>query len=155
MRLPAPVHIPRRALRKLDRLGLEKHFNGEVDGMPYSVYKLIHFLGIFALLITLTAACMHVLRGGTRADNPHRRTLGAVHGIAVFLILLGGFGMLARLGIVQGGLPTWIWLKLVIWVMLGFALMVIYRGVRFARPLMIAVPLFALLAAAIALYKPF
>jgi hypothetical protein len=123
--------------------------------MPYNVYKLIHFLGIFALLTTLTATSLHVLRGGTRTDNPHRRALGAIHGIATFLILLGGFGMLARLGIVQGGLPTWIWLKLTIWGMLGLTLTLIYRGVAFARALLVAVPLVAVLAAAIALYKPF
>jgi hypothetical protein len=123
--------------------------------VPYAIYKLIHFLGIFTLLSALTAAGMHVLRGGTRADNPHRRTLGALHGIALFLILLGGFGMLARLGIVQGGLPVWIWLKLTIWGLLGAALTGIYRGSGMARALLLVVPVFAVLAAAIALYKPF
>ena len=36
----------------------------------------------------------------------------AFHLVGVFLILLGGFGMLARLGIVQGSsCPGWIWGK--------------------------------------------
>ncbi|MGH7500717.1 MAG: hypothetical protein ACREL7_03065 [Longimicrobiales bacterium] len=123
--------------------------------MPYIVYKLIHYLGIFMMLTTLAATCMHVLRGGTRADNPHRRVTGAVHGVAAFLILLGGFGMLARLGIVQGGLPAWTLLKLGIWGILGLALMLAYRGAGYARLVLVAVPLLAVLAAAIALYKPF
>jgi hypothetical protein len=123
--------------------------------MPYNVYKLIHFLGIFIMLTTLAASGMHGLNGGTRADNAYRKKLGVAHGGAAFLILLGGFGMLARLGLVQGGLPLWVYLKLGIWAMLGLGLTLAYRGTRSARLLLIAMPLFAVLAAAVALYKPF
>lgn len=123
--------------------------------MPYNVYRLIHFLGIFILLIALTAACVHGLRGGTRADNPNRRAIAIAHGSAAFLVLLGGFGMLARLGIVQGGLPTWIYLKLTIWLILTSALALVYRGSPVARTVLIAMPVLAVLAGAIAIYKPF
>ena len=123
--------------------------------MPYPVYKLLHFLGIFMVLTVLAAASMHVLRGGTRADNPYRKALGTAHGVGAFLILLGGFGMLARLGIMHGGLPLWAYLKLAIWVALSGAIAVVYRGPGLARALLLAVPLLALLAGAIALYKPF
>lgn len=123
--------------------------------MPYQLYKLIHFLGIFMILIVLAAACMHVLRGGTRADNPHRRTIGIVHGIASFLILLGGFGMLARLGVLHGGLPGWIYAKLVIWLIASGSIALVYRGPDLARALLIALPLLAVLAGYFALYKPF
>jgi len=61
---------------------------------------------------------------------------------------------LARLGMVDAGLPLWIYLKLAIWLLLGAALFVVYRGSRVAGPLMVAVPLLATLAAAIAYYKP-
>ena len=80
--------------------------------MPYAVYKLMHFLGIFMLITALAATSMHVLRGGSRTDNPYRRVLGAAHGIAAALILTGGFGMLARLGVMHGALPNWIYVKL-------------------------------------------
>lgn len=123
--------------------------------MSYNIYKLIHFLGIFALLTALAAGGMHTLRGGTRADNPHRRLLGIAHGVALFLILLGGFGMLAKLGIVEGGLPGWIWAKLAIWLLLGGALTLAARGRQAAAAVLIGVPLLALAAGAIALYKPF
>ncbi|MGH7555706.1 MAG: hypothetical protein ACREMQ_22120 [Longimicrobiales bacterium] len=123
--------------------------------MPYQVYRLIHFLGIFVLLTTLASSCMLVLKGGMRAAHPYRRAEGTAHGVAAFLILLGGFGMLARLGIVQDGLPIWVWLKLTIWVLLTAALALVYRGVRFARVVLITAPLVAVLAAAIASYKPF
>ncbi|MEX2609194.1 MAG: hypothetical protein WEA24_04550 [Gemmatimonadota bacterium] len=122
--------------------------------MPYQIYKLIHLLGIFVVVTTLAVASMHLLRGGTRADFPRRRALGITHGVASFLILLGGFGMLARLGIVHGGLPGWILLKLGIWVLLSGALTLALRATAGARAVLIGTPLLALLAAAIAIYKP-
>lgn len=123
--------------------------------MPYIAYKLIHFLGIFMLITALAFTCAHVVRGGTRADNPHRRALGVTHGIAAFLILLGGFGMLARLGIVQSGLPGWIHFKLGVWVVLAAALALAYRSRLAARVLLVVVPLLAVAAGATALLKPF
>lgn len=122
--------------------------------MPYDIYKLIHLLGIFVLVTTLAMASTHLLRGGTRADFPRRRALGISHGAASFLILLGGFGMLARLGIVHDALPGWILLKLGIWLLLSAALALALRATAGARAVLVGTPLLALLAAAIALYKP-
>lgn len=123
--------------------------------MPYVTYKLIHFLGIFAIVVVLAATCMHTLRGGTRADNPYRRVFGAVHGIAAFLVLLGGFGMLARLGLLTEGVPGWAYLKLLIWLVLGGALTLPYRNPNYSKALLIVVPLLALAGGAVALFKPF
>ena len=123
--------------------------------MPYAVYKLMHFLGIFMLITALAATSMHVLRGGSRSDNPHRRILGITHGMAALLILTGGFGMLARLNVMHGALPNWVYAKLAIWVALAAAMMVPYLGRSYARALLVAVPLLAVAAGAVALYKPF
>jgi hypothetical protein len=123
--------------------------------MPYAVYKLVHLFGIFVLLITLALPFMHLLRGGTRADLPRRRLLALTHGTASFFVLLGGFGMLARLGIVHAGLPNWILLKLVIWLVLSGALALALRTTAGARAVLLAAPVLALLAAGIAIYKPF
>lgn len=123
--------------------------------MPYAIYKLTHLLGIFVLIITLALPFMHLLRGGTRADFPRRRTLAITHGAASFLVLLGGFGMLARLGVVHSGLPNWVLAKLTIWLVLSAALALALRTTAGARAVLIGTPLLALLAAAIAIYKPF
>jgi hypothetical protein len=123
--------------------------------MPYEVYKLIHFVGLFTALAVLAATSMHVLRGGTRADNPYRRAFGIAHGVALFLVLLGGFGMLARLGVMHGALPGWVYAKLVIWLTFAGALFLAYRSPPSARVLLILLPLLAALGGAIALYKPF
>lgn len=123
--------------------------------MPYAAYKLIHLLGIFTMIGALVAAGMHVLRGGTRADDPYRRVLSVAHGVAAFLILLGGFGMLARMGVMHEGVPSWAKVKLVIWVALGASMALPYRGRGLARGMLIALPALLLAAAATALYKPF
>ena len=121
--------------------------------MPYPVYKLVHYLGIFSVLIALAITCAHVLRGGTRADNPYRKTLGLVHGAGMLFILLGGFGMLARLGF--HGLPGWVIAKLVIWLTIAAAMGFVYRGRSIARTFVVLLPFLAALAAFFALYKPF
>jgi hypothetical protein len=122
--------------------------------IPYQVYKLVHFFGIFTVLVALAVTCFHAMRGGTRADNPARRGIALAHGMGMFLILLGGFGMLARLGIITAGLPSWIIAKLIIWGVLGAALALPYRVPRAARPLLWALPILGVLAAYFALYKP-
>ena len=117
------------------------------------VYKLIHFLGIFSVIIAISVAAVHVMRGGTKADFPYRKQVGRVHGFGMLLILVGGFGMLARLGF--HGLPGWIIAKLVIWMFVGALGGLVYRGAGLARTLLIALPFVAVLAAFFALYKPF
>ena len=123
--------------------------------MPYEAYKVMHFLGIFMLITTLAAVAMHALRGGNRQDLPHRKPIAIAHGLSVLLILTGGFGLLARLGIVQGGLPIWIYIKLLIWVALAGAIAVPYLGQRYARWLLGALPVLTAAGGATALYKPF
>lgn len=123
--------------------------------MPYEFYRLMHFLGIFAMLAVLAYSCAHAAREGARNDRGTRRALGVMHGVATLLVLTGGFGMLARLGIVQGGLPGWVVVKLGIWLLLAGAIALPYLHRRFAMLLPLALPLAALGAAAVALYKPF
>jgi hypothetical protein len=123
--------------------------------VPYPVYKLIHFLGLVMVIGALVSAAMHVLRGGTRADDPYRKWVMVAHGVGAFLIVLGGFGLLARIGVMHGGFPNWVRLKLVIWLLLAAAIALPYRGRGFARAVLIAIPVLVLAAAASALYKPF
>ena len=133
--------------------------------IPYATYKIVHYLGIFLLLTALAArlgraagfATAPVSPGtGVQNADPWKRRLGIAHGTALFLVLLGGFGMLARLDITHGfGLPGWIWAKLVIWTLLGAAVVVASRIPALAGRLLVVVPVLAVLAGIIALYKPF
>ena len=133
--------------------------------IPYATYKVVHYLGIFLLLTALAARLGRAAgfaagapTSGTAppAPDPWKRRLGITHGTALFLILLGGFGMLARLNITHGlGLPGWIWAKLGIWTVLGALILVVRRTPALSGRLLVAVPFLAVLAGIIALYKPF
>ena len=120
----------------------------------YEAYKVLHLLAVMLLFVTFGGLAIYVAAGGTRAANPHRKLIAALHGTATFLILLAGFGLLARLGMVRGGFPLWVWLKLGIWLVLGFAVVLPYRRPALARPLFLLYPVLGALAAWAAIYKP-
>jgi hypothetical protein len=123
--------------------------------IPYTVYKLVHLFGIFLTMAALGGAAIHAANAGTRQTSLTRHLVSAAHGVGLFLVLLGGFGMLARLELVSGGLPGWVWAKLVIWLSLGGLIVLAYRRPQFARAVFLSLPILGLAAALLALTKPF
>jgi uncharacterized membrane protein SirB2 len=122
--------------------------------MSYVTYKLIHYFGIFLLIAVLGAALGR--RSATSEDDPLRKRWAALHGIALFVILLGGFGLMARIGIDHGEpFPGWLWTKFGIWALLGGVLFLARRWQNRALSLLAVVPLLAVLAGYIAFRKPF
>ena len=122
--------------------------------ISYSIYKLLHYFGLFLLFSSLGGLFLHAINGGTKESNSARKLVAISHGVALFIVLLGGFGMLARLGEVSGMLPTWVILKLVIWLVMGAMLVIPYRAPALARPMWLLLPALGLLAAWIAVAKP-
>jgi hypothetical protein len=88
-------------------------------------YLFLHLAGILMVFSTLGGALTFVANGSNKADNVWRKRLAITHGIGLTLLLVSGFGMLARLGI--HSLPNWAIIKLVIWLILGFYLTLIYK----------------------------
>ncbi|HUF28485.1 MAG TPA: hypothetical protein VMM18_16020 [Gemmatimonadaceae bacterium] len=124
--------------------------------LSYQFYNLVHIVGIVLVMSALGGAAVHAIAGGPGGSRPVRRLLAILHGIGAFLLLLGGFGMLARLGLAHGaGFPGWIWGKLLIWAVIAVALFLPYRRPGLARPLLLALPALGGLAAYMAIYKPF
>ncbi|MEE2750732.1 MAG: hypothetical protein VX519_04835 [Myxococcota bacterium] len=121
--------------------------------LSYQVYKIVHILGLAGIFAALGGLTLHALNGGTREDNPSRRLLVATHGMSLFLMLVGGMGMLARIGITSG-LPVWAWLKLILWGLIGGLVSVILRKPALAKPIWFLLPILAGAGAWIALYKP-
>ncbi|MDP2956280.1 MAG: hypothetical protein Q8N53_07655 [Longimicrobiales bacterium] len=118
--------------------------------IPYAAYKTIHYIGIFTLVVALSASLARSAQGGADPD-PWRKRLGILHGVALFAILVGGFGMLARL---EMGFPGWIVAKLAIWLVVG-GLIALRKGPAAAGWALAALPLLAALAGWIAYVKPF
>lgn len=121
--------------------------------IPFPVYKNIHFIGIFMVLLALGGLLLHSIIGGTRV-HPWRKPIAITHGVGIFLIVLGGFGMLARLGIFWSW-PGWVAGKVLIWAILGALIALISRKPALAKPLWWITIALAALAAYLGGSKPF
>jgi hypothetical protein len=119
--------------------------------MSYEFYKTVHVLGIALVLLALGGIAMHTINGGTKASNSFRKTAMITHGVGLLLVLVAGFGMLAKLQI--HGIPTWAALKLVIWVVLGaFAALAYKEGM--AKKVWLSLPVLVVAATVLAQLKP-
>ncbi len=122
--------------------------------IPYSVYKVVHLVGVLMVFLSLGGVTMHAITGGTK-NNVWRKPVAITHGVGLFLALLGGFGLLARLGIVQGGLPGWIYAKLTIWLIFAGMTGIVIRKPHLAKTMWILSLVLGGFAAYLAGYKPF
>jgi hypothetical protein len=118
--------------------------------MSYELYRTLHIIGIVLLFTSLGALAAI----GGRTDNRLRGLAAIMHGVAATVILIAGFGLLARLNMF-GGFPPWIWIKLGIWLTLAMAVLPLRRKPEFAAWIFPLLPLFGGIAAWLAVYKPF
>ena len=119
--------------------------------MSYEFYKIAHILGLILLFQALGAS---VILGDAVKGAPWQRAVNIGHGLGTLLMLVAGFGLLARLGL-TAGFPGWIWAKLAIWVLLAAAPFVARRLPSGARMLWGATIGLGFLAAFLAVAKPF
>jgi hypothetical protein len=123
---------------------------------PRDFYEILHIIGIAMLFLAIGGVAVHAANGGSKAGSSTRPIVGTVHGVGVLLILVGGFGMLARMGFQHGAsFPGWLIGKMVIWFVLSGIALLPYRRPALARPFLVLLPLLAGAAAYLALYKPF
>ena len=120
--------------------------------ISFTVYKAFHLVGIMLTITALGGMAIHAANGGTRGQSLTRTLTTAAHGTGLLLVIVAGFGMLARLGLSASS--GWVLVKLGIWLLLGLAALVPYRRPQFARVLFLTVPLLAALAGVMALTKP-
>ena len=122
--------------------------------ISYSVYKVVHLVGILMVFLAVGAFLANSASGHLK-QHQWRKSIAITHGIGLFLSLLGGFGLLARLGIVHGGLPNWVLIKLCIWGFFGIVTLLISRKPIIAKPLWYLTLFLGALAAYLAGSKPF
>ena len=88
--------------------------------MSYVFYKILHLLCVISLFASLGA----LLALSASADKKYKKKLMILHGLASLVLLVSGFGLLARLGIFST-FPLWAVGKMLVWGLLAFLLPVL------------------------------
>ncbi len=122
--------------------------------MDIAVYTVIHMLGLVLLFQSLGASLFFSFSSGASSDISPSKMLTVTFVTGLLLLLLGGFGMLAKLDILWP-LPAWTWVKLLVWITLGSSLTLVKRNPQRARVWWTLVIVLGTLAAYLGAFKPF
>ena len=114
--------------------------------MSYEFYKVLHVVGIMLVFLALGGATLHAANGGTREQNASRKVVAALHGTGMLLLIVAGFGMLARIGM-GNGIPHFVYPKLLVWLILGAAPAILSRKPGSAALMWFIFPLLGAVAA--------
>ncbi len=121
--------------------------------ISYSVYKLLHLCGVFMAILAIGGAVAAALSVGDNSRSL-KRVVAITHGIGLVLALVGGFGLLARIGVAHGSMPAWVMLKLGIWILFAGGLTMVRLVPKLSVPLWILTIILASVAAYLAGQKP-
>jgi hypothetical protein len=92
------------------------------------------------------------MNGGTKESNQARKWVSITHGVALFLVLLAGFGLLAKSPQYEMSPSLWpgfIYFKIGLWFAFGGVLVLFYRKPEWAKALWLVLPLLGAVAAAL------
>lgn len=118
--------------------------------MSPTFYYFLHFAGVMCLLLGMGAIL------GMGEDRKHiNKFVGIFHGIGVLLLLVSGFGLVAKLQTVATGFPVWLIIKLVLWICLSMIMILAKRKICTPKATAILALVLALTAAAMCVFKPF
>ena len=120
--------------------------------MSEQFYKVIHFLGLFMVFSGLGGQFLQSLNANDPKQQPGKRWAAILHGVGLVLVLVAGFGLLAKLHIPLQG---WVLVKLLIWLVIGGIGALAARKKEAAGPLWIITLALGALAAYLALTKSF
>lgn len=90
--------------------------------MTLELYKVLHIVGLALLMMSAGVAL------ATPKDAPQKTSM-IFHGVGLLLLLVAGFGMLARLGMSDPSTwQTWLWAKVGVWVVAAVLPALVRRG---------------------------
>jgi hypothetical protein len=119
--------------------------------MSYEAYKFLHLVGILMLFAALGG--LAALRSAV--DRPLGTGLyNFLHGVALVFILVAGFGLLTRLELsAPGSWPLWVWIKLLVWVLLGAGLVLLKKAGKSAGLVLLVLLFLGAIAVSAAIFK--
>ncbi len=123
--------------------------------MTPAFYKVLHLLAVMYVFFAYGALAVLGAEGvdeDTRARV--RRPIVAIHGVAMLVIFVAGFGLMAKIGIMGGAWPAWIYGKLALWLVVGAAVALARRRPDLARRWYVLLPLLGGVGAYLAYVKP-
>ena len=100
--------------------------------MSLAFYHIAHTIGLILVFIGF----------GALLQSESSRSAMKWHGIGLLVSLISGFGLLAKLQIFAT-MPTWVWIKIGLWLVLGFLPVL-------ARRRIVATPVVVILAVIVA-----
>ncbi|MCH8568875.1 MAG: hypothetical protein LAT67_11450 [Balneolales bacterium] len=119
--------------------------------MGLNTYVFIHLIGVLVVFMALGGTFVHALNGGTKKTNAWAKPLAAMHGAGLLVILVFGLLGLVSLGIKPSDFNLYVYIKLLIWLLLGAALVLPYKVQGSAKMLMFIVPVLGSVSAYIGL----
>lgn len=120
---------------------------------PYEFYKIMHLTGLI-LIFSGLVGLLTLKMAGAAIEGKVKSLVFIGHGVGMLLTLTGGFGLLARLGMVRE-MPNWVYAKIFIWLVFGGAIALVKRKGELGSKLFLAMVAVFISAAYIAIYKPF
>lgn len=93
--------------------------------LTYQIYKIIHFTGLILLFLGFGGLLSASMNRSQLKTFP-RIVFSISHGIGLLALMIGGFGMLARLH-QMNPIPGWVYGKLACWVLMGIGISVVKR----------------------------
>jgi hypothetical protein len=118
--------------------------------MPAEVYKILHLVGIMLVFLSLGGALVRSMSGNN--DAGLKKLTGISNGVGMLIILVTGFGLIAKL---KTGFPGWVIAKMVLWVVFGFLLSAALRKPELGKKLWFVIILLGAVAAWLGVMKPF
>ncbi len=111
----------------------------------YQIYKIVHLTAIMIMMTGFSVSFFGI----------NSRLMKILGGIATFLVLVGGMGLMKALAIPHGEpWPLWIKLKFAIWFIVGIGgAMVAKRFPKYGKPAYFVTVIFFIVAAIVANYK--